>query len=109
MVRVVRSCSEDRCPYEGIYTIPRPLCEWHWQLWFSYGDEPLALEDLRRSRATNPDDDRGFQRPITFLDRMGNDADRRFSVDLGNAADTVIEVRTSEISRPSLRLVASDA
>jgi hypothetical protein len=122
MVRVVRSCSEDCCPYDGIYTSPRPLCEWHWHLWFAFDNAHLALEDMRRNRSLRIDGDLGYQRPVTYLDRMGNDAARRFAADLANdTADAVlvvrsenplevvdIEVRTYETDLPFLRLVASN-
>lgn len=88
---MAETCAEEGCSYDAVYVVPTRICEWHWHLWFTYGDESLALEDLRRYRArSEPDDlaDDGSQRPITFLDRIGNDADRRFATDMGNETES---------------------
>lgn len=36
------------CPNEVEFTIPSPLCLWHWCLWFNYDDVTLANADYVR-------------------------------------------------------------
>lgn len=40
-------CCEENCPYDWTYNSPHFFCDWHWQLWFNYGDETQALNDLK--------------------------------------------------------------
>jgi hypothetical protein len=60
-------CCEDGCEYDAMYDSPARWCDWHWHMWFAFGDEVLAEELMRISRAFWREDDvriRGRQRQV---------------------------------------------
>lgn len=71
-------CCEDGCPYDASFESPKWWCDWHWHLWFAFGDEDVAREIIRDTRALRaPTEilDAGRQCPIPYpvaLVRDGN-------------------------------------
>lgn len=61
-------CCEPGCPYDASFQSPQEWCDWHWHLWFAFGDDKLAGELIRDTRALrSPQEirDAGHQCPIT--------------------------------------------